>query len=115
MTRKIREYKNELDSIISQGGPDTDWDMLCQELLIKISFYQHERLVHLIVTMTVSLILVASVLTMFLMRSPAPLALIMLIALFIVLLVPYIVHYFKLENAVQDIYRYYDVLREKRG
>jgi len=113
MTKKIREYVSKIDGLLESCDPTTDWDALSHEILVKIGFYQHERLVHLIVTMTVAILLVISVIAMFLISQAAPLALIALIAGFIILTAFYIVHYFKLENGVQDMYRYYDRVRER--
>ena len=114
MIKKIKEYKNEIDEILKRDDPNTDWDILSHELLAKIGFFQHERLVHLIVTMTVAILLVISTLfSMFLVEQPTPLALMAMIAMFLILVAPYIVHYYKLENSVQDIYKYYDMVREK--
>ena len=113
LVRRIREYVAKIDAVLEKGGPGADWEALSREILAKIGFFQHERLVHLIVTMSVSLLLVICVIATFLVEPPVPLALIALVALFFVLVVPYMVHYFRLENAVQDLYRYYDLVRDR--
>ena len=66
-------------------------------LLIQIQFLQHERLIHLIVTVLFALLTVIT--------EPLLLA---LTALFLILLIPYIRHYYILENGVQKLYEYYD-------
>ena len=67
-----------------------------EDLLIQISFFQHERLVHLIVTVIFAL------LTM--------LAIVGTLIFLLILLIPYIRHYYILENGVQKLYQYYDKL-----
>lgn len=79
------------------------------ELLIQIGFFQHERLIHLIVTvlfalMTILVFLVA--VTNFELWTGV------LLALLLVLLIPYIKHYYLLENGTQKLYRFYDKLEE---
>ena len=78
-----------------------------EDLLIQIGFFQHERLVHLIVTVTFALLTMLAILGV--MLEPQP-ALFILILLLVVLLIPYIRHYYILENGVQKLYRYYDKL-----
>jgi len=76
-------------------------------LLIQIQILQHERLIHLIVTVTFAVLSLMSV-ALYLMIDT--LALLLLCSLFIILLIPYIRHYYILENGVQKLYEYYDKL-----
>lgn len=78
-----------------------------EDLLIQIGFFQHERLVHLIVTVTFALLTMLAILGTMIDAQPA---MFILILLLIVLLVPYIRHYYILENGVQKLYKYYDRL-----
>ncbi len=78
-----------------------------EEMLTKISFFQHERLIHLLVTLFYALI------------SLIFLALISISLIFIIPTIPllvflicYILHYFKLENRVQYLYKLYDKIKE---
>jgi hypothetical protein len=80
-------------------------------LLIQIQFFQHERLIHLIVTVLFALLTVMSIFATLLI--PGQPALLVLDLLFLVLLVPYIAHYYLLENGVQKLYTCYDRLVEK--
>lgn len=80
-----------------------------EDLLIQIGFFQHERLVHLIVTVTFALLTMLAILGVMLEPQPALFILILLLA---VLLIPYIRHYYILENGVQKLYKYYDKLME---
>ena len=78
-----------------------------ERLRVQIGFFQHERLIHLIVTVLFAL---ATVITIPACLTTQELALLILEGLFIVLLVPYIIHYFHLENGVQQLYLYYNKL-----
>ena len=97
---EIKEYKEYIK--MQAADPDVDKEALAQQLLVRIGFYQHERLIHLIVTMSfaifflLSLILV-SINVYFLALS----------VLLLVLLVPYIAHYYFLENSTQELYKVY--------
>lgn len=114
MRKEIKHYKKQLEKILNDNSPNTDWEKLSCEVQTKIGFFQHERLVHLIVTMSVAIMCILSILAASLTEN-APLPLIILVGLFVILLAPYIIYYYMLENAVQDIYRYYDKVREKCG
>ena len=78
-----------------------------EEMLTKISFFQHERLIHLLVTLfyaLISLIFLALISISWIFIIPTiPL---------LVFLICYILHYFKLENRVQYLYKLYDKLKE---
>ncbi|MEE3468160.1 MAG: hypothetical protein VZQ83_06950 [Eubacterium sp.] len=78
-----------------------------ERLKVQIGFFQHERLIHLIVTVLFGL---ATVITIPMCLITNELALLVLGGLFLVLLVPYIVHYYHLENGVQQLYLYYNKL-----
>ena len=78
-----------------------------QALLVQIQFLQHERFVHLLVTVLFALLFVG---TLFVSLMVPSLVLFLLMFAFLVLLVPYIRHYYILENGVQKLYEYYDRL-----
>jgi len=86
------------------------------EFEIKISYFQHERLIHLIVTVLFAILEVISI--AIILTNPSVSALI-LSGLFLVLVVPYVMHYYFLENSVQHMYKMRDqileVIREKRS
>jgi hypothetical protein len=77
----------------------------------QISFFQHERFIHLLITLffgsaflAVSLTLVCTILLFEGSLESILVALTALDALLLVLLVPYIIYYFLLENGVQRLY-----------
>ncbi len=88
----------------------TDYHVLRNYLLTKIGFYQHERLIHLLVTMLVSLITVIILIGCLMISN---LALLILLIIFIVLLIPYMLHYYFLENKVQFLYKLYDEIQDR--
>ena len=70
-----------------------------------IAFFQHERLIHLIVTVLFAL---CTVMTFIAIAVWQVMLLIPLAIAFLVLLVPYIKHYYFLENQTQLLYKDYD-------
>jgi Ca2+/Na+ antiporter len=83
---------------------------------VQIEIMQHERLVHLLVTISFAFFFLISVLSAVIFERPEifPLGLLIL-----ALLVPYIIHYYKLENGVQKWYGIYSQidrqLQERSG
>ena len=110
MGKRLREYIQRVDALIANNDASTDWQDVTQEHVTQISFFQHERLVHLLVTLAFAFMELASAVTAVLAPQPSILA---LMALFLVLLVPYIVHYYHLENGTQRLYAQYDQLLER--
>ena len=100
MKKRIINYRLKIDNLLA--NPDKiskeEWKKILQEHLTQIAFFQHERLVHLIVTMM-------SIIASIMISNPM---LLVLTLLFLVLLVPYIMHYYTLENEVQKMYTQYD-------
>lgn len=72
-----------------------------------MSFFQHERLIHLIVTVTFALLTMMG-LAVYCIAEYMPI--LAMIGLFMILLVPYIGHYYTLENEVQKMYKQYDMM-----
>lgn len=111
MERRLKRYLAQMEALMEElAGMDVQRRrQIVDDLLVQISFFQHERLVHLIVTVTFAILTILSVLGCVL--SPQP-SLFMLTALLLILLVPYIRHYYILENGVQRLYVFYDRLAE---
>ena len=93
------------------GASEFDWDDLIQEHLVQISFFQHERLIHLLVTLAFALMEIACVVALIISPQIIVAALALLL---LVLLVPYIVHYYFLENETQKLYAQYDLMLKMR-
>lgn len=80
-------------------------DALQQQLLTQTQFFQHERLIHLIVTHMFAVITIVTLAAMMYFQS---LPTLILLVLEIGLLFPYIIHYYHLENGTQTLYTFYD-------
>ena len=83
------------------------WQDVLDEHLCQVAFFQHERLIHLIVTVTFAILTVVALAAYIISEN---IALVALIVMLLVLLIPYIRHYYILENEVQKMYRQYDRL-----
>lgn len=110
MRKYLTEYLNRLQALLDSDEP-LDYDALMTEHLQKISFMQHERLIHFLVTMlfALGLLLMMGVLLM-----TEEMMILPLVLLILVLLVPYVAHYYFLENSVQRMYRMYDELNTRK-
>ena len=111
MKKRIITYRQKIDALLANPddiSPDC-WSDVLQEHLIQIGFSQHERLVHLIVTVTFAILTLISIVAALMICNPALDALTLL---FLVLLIPYIMHYYTLENEVQKMYVQYDRILE---
>lgn len=112
MKKRIIKYRTRVDSILEKSASDTNWEHVLEEHLVQISFFQHERLIHLIVTITFALM---TMLALGVYLITGILAVIALLFLLLVLLVPYVMHYYLLENETQKMYEQYDqILRHIR-
>lgn len=79
-----------------------------KEHLVQVGFFQHERLIHLIVTVTFALLEMLAIVISVISNSLFTLLLPIVI---LILLIPYIRHYYILENEVQKMYGQYDRMR----
>ncbi|MCL1823549.1 MAG: hypothetical protein FWG44_05040 [Oscillospiraceae bacterium] len=115
MTKEIKTCKAEINRLLSENAADTDWNREAENLLVKIKFFQHERIVHLIVTMTMSILTVITVCALFIAGASGEaivIPVILLFVLFLALTAAYLAHYYKLENGVQELYKIYQKLQE---
>lgn len=111
MKNEIKEYLTYISNIVNSKKGITE--ELKRELLIRIQFYQHERLIHLIVTMTFA---VMTVLSFVILMLKGGMGALLLSVLFLALVIPYIYHYYFLENSVQKLYKlYYEINEALKG
>lgn len=108
MEQRILNYRKHIDELLKQDN--LDWATVIREHLIQISFFQHERLIHLIVTVTFALL---EVIVIGLCVVSFTLGIGLLAVALLILLVPYIRHYYILENEVQKMYWQYDKMVKK--
>lgn len=110
MKQRIVGYRKRIDALLEQAPEGTDWETILQEHMTQVSFFQHERLIHLVVTVTFA-ILTMLALAIYCIAEYMPV--LILIVLLLVLLVPYIGHYYTLENEVQKMYGQYDEIQSR--
>lgn len=97
---------------------DADWERLKAEHLTQIAFFQHERLIHLIVTVIFAVLTMMSICMAFALMAlglQGGIGWLGVTAVLMVLLIPYVRHYYILENEVQKMYGQYDTLVSKMG
>lgn len=107
MGKRMKFYLDYYGNLSREQLSDEERAAHCHELLIQISFFQHERLVHLLVTILFALLTVITLLANLFLNE---VFLLPLELLFLILLVPYIHHYYVLENGVQKLYECYDTI-----
>lgn len=111
MADRIKQYMTYVNQIL-ESDEERDWEEEMQKHLVQITFFAHERFIHLIVTVLFALMTTMVFLYTF---SNFSVPLLLLMVLLLGLLIPYIKHYFLLENSVQDMYEQYDKMQEKAG
>ena len=111
MRKKILKYKAEIDEMLKNPPKDIDYAEEERKHLIQIQFFMHERLVHEIIMVLFAL----STILVFIetVRTAEILFAVLLVAL-LILLVPYIMHYYVLENSVQYMYEQYNEMERRR-
>lgn len=105
MEKRLKRYLMWMEQLSNQELSVEQKREIQQDMLVQIQFFQHERLIHLIVTVLFAILTMLSVLASILLTQ---VGLLVLIVLLVILLVPYIRHYYILENGVQKLYEYYD-------
>jgi len=108
MWKELKEFINYMEEKTSKPLTDEEKYILNQELQTKISYFQHERLIHFLVTMLFGICTIISIMGFVAFQS---IGVALLFVALMCLLVPYIVHYFHLENGVQKLYTYYDKVK----
>jgi hypothetical protein len=112
MKKRVLDYLAYVDKLIVmyQDNPEEakkSLDSALKEHLVQIGFFAHERIIHLIVTVTFALLTVISLCLTIMSVEIMPFV---LTIAFMVLLIPHIKHYYLLENSVQRMYHQYDTL-----
>ena len=107
MGKKLKAYILSLRKLIDSGEKIENIEALKKELLTEIAFWQHERLIHLLVTILFALLTMSVIIVIMFYHS---IAVLLLFLTLLILLVPYIRHYYILENGVQTLYVIYEQL-----
>ena len=104
----VRKYIDEE----MKNAPEEKTREVLSEFETKISYFQHERLIHLMVTLAFAIFLLFEIFTLFIMPVDFIVAGILLVCLFLGLTIGYIMHYYFLENSVQKMYHMRDEIRD---
>lgn len=110
MAKRIKEYLAYVDKLLARDDVDFDEEMRRHQ--VQIEFFMHERLIHLLVTILFAILTVGCCVTFVVTEK---IQILLLAAALFVLLIPYIRHYYLLENSVQRMYDQYDKMMEKAG
>ena len=106
MKKYLYDYIKEIDELLDSNKDIKD--DLIKKHLIKINFFQHERLIHLLVTLFYAVIFLILMGLCYIHYIFFPVA-----AILLIFLICYVLHYFHLENGVQYLYKQYDKMLEK--
>ncbi|MBR2678403.1 MAG: hypothetical protein IKE63_03200 [Bacilli bacterium] len=108
MKFKLKDYLKELRELEEKKKKLNKEEL--NDLLVNIKFFQHERLIHLLVTIFVGL----GTIMFFGIAITNELLSFMVVGLItLILFFFYIFHYYFLENSVQELYDHYNSLKEK--
>ena len=108
MKKRVLTYLEYIDKLLEEDG--RDWQAEIKKHLVQIGFYAHERLVHLIVMV---LFAIGTIITILYFNFTGELIILALALAMLVLLIPYVMHYYLLENSVQKMYTQYDKMLSK--
>jgi Ca2+/Na+ antiporter len=97
---------------LAGAGDGADWTGLARFHRTQVEYLQHERLVHLLVTLFFGL---CTLLTLLFIIVHPQIPVGVLLVLLLLLLVPYVVHYYKLENGVQRWYHLANAIEARAG
>ena len=112
MERRLKEYLMIMEKVLGEDCSLEEASVRKKELLVQIGFFQHEREIHLLVTIAFALLTMMVFTANLFLNYPG---MYLLFLLFLVLLIPYIRHYYILENGVQKLYTFYDALTQKEN
>lgn len=108
MKKKLYNYINFLENV--EFSSEEERERTLEDVLIKIGFFQHERLIHLLVTLAFAIFEAAAFAGAII---SAQITVLLLAIAILILLVPYIIHYYYLENGTQRLYELYDELKTR--
>lgn len=110
MKKRLLDYIAQTEGFLAGDFSLEAGEAALADLILQIRFFAHERLAHLLVTLFFALLLVLGIL--FFHAFPS-IPVFLLSVAFLALLVPYIRHYYILENGTQRLYALYDELNRK--
>jgi hypothetical protein len=112
MRKYFKDYINYIAAIVQAAEAGNPTESLDEAFYARfetmLSRMKHERLCHLIVTVLFAILTVMSLGILY--QNPG-LQSALLFMLFLILVVPYVEHYYFLENGVQKLYKLWDKLK----
>lgn len=108
----LKRHEAFVKQALSEQHDAPYWEGLATFHARQLALMQHERLVHLLVMLTVASLCLLSFGFVSVAPSPPSFA---IVGLLLVLLVPYLLHYFRLENGVQRWYHLANQVDAQRG
>ena len=114
MKKYVQQTMNAVRKYIDndmKGSPVEKTREVLSEFETKIAYFQHERLIHLMVTLAFAAFLLFEIFSLFMLPASFIYAGILLVVIFFGLTVGYIMHYYFLENSVQKMYHMRDEIR----
>ena len=105
MRKYLTNYLNEVEKLLKKEHLSPKE---LKNVETKIMFFQHERLIHLIVTLFFSLFAI-----IFMILGTLSYYFLIIFAILLVFVIFYIYHYYFLEKKVQYLYTVYDKLKER--
>jgi hypothetical protein len=105
----LKRHEKHINTLL-ESNIHQDWGKILFEHERKIHYLQHERMIHLLVMLFVGLF---TLLSFFFALLLARIELYIIIAVFLSLCIPYIYHYYQLENGVQRLYRLSNKIEER--
>lgn len=104
MKKYIQNYIKETENKLKKEINKKD----LEELKDKITFFSHERIVHMFIMLFCILILL-----IFVILTLQNIKFLLIIVILMILNIFYIIHYYFLENSVQYLYKLYDKMNDK--
>jgi len=114
MKKYVLETMNAVQKYIDEemkSAPEEKTKEMLSEFETKISYFQHERLIHLMVTLAFACFLLFEIYCLFVLPSEFLIGCVLLVCIFFGLTVGYVMHYYFLENSVQKMYHMRDEIR----
>jgi Ca2+/Na+ antiporter len=112
MEAYLKRHEAFIRRQLAAAGEGADWAGLARFHRTQVEYLQHERLIHLLVTLFFGGCTLVTLL--FVVLHPQ-LAMGVLLLLLLVLLVPYLAHYYRLENGVQRWYHLANEIEQRAG
>ncbi|SCW30125.1 hypothetical protein SAMN02910456_00392 [Ruminococcaceae bacterium YRB3002] len=115
MGKYIKAYLNEVREFVKNMSDKdrAELEEFIAEFETKISYFQHERLIHLLVTLTFALMEIFVVFAVFVLPDPVNLIFAVMTVIMLCLVIGYVFHYYLLENSVQEMYHLRDSIVEE--